>query len=140
MKVLFDTNVLIDAITCRDDFKNQKKLMRYVANETIEGYISSKQITDIYYILRKYVSSETEKRRILRIIMEQFETLPCLKSVCEYCLRSNIEDYEDAVIDETAKIFNVGYIVTNNIDDFKNSKQIIITPRELVILLEAMNQ
>lgn len=141
MKVFFDTNVLIDAFTCRDyDYKNQKQLLRYVANEVIEGYISSKQITDIYYILRKYIPSETEKRRILRVILEQFETLPCLKSVCEYCLKSNIEDYEDAIIDETAKIFNVDYIVTNNKADFNNSKCIIISPKELVLLLDAIHQ
>lgn len=141
MKVFFDTNVLIDAFTCRDyDYKNQKQLLRYVANEVIEGYISSKQITDIYYILRKYISSETEKRRILRVILEQFETLPCLKSVCEYCLKSNIEDYEDAIIDETAKIFNVDYIVTNNKADFNNSKCIIISPKELVQLLDTIHQ
>ena len=141
MKVFFDTNVLIDGITCRDyDYKNQKQLMRYVANETIEGYISSKQITDIYYILRKYVFSEDEKRRVLRVLLEQFETLPYLRSICEYCLKSNISDYEDAIVEETAKIFDIDYIVTNNTSDFKNSRVLVISPKELVTLLNAMNQ
>ena len=141
MKVFFDTNVLIDGLTCRDyDYKNQKQLLRYVAREDIEGYISAKQITDIYYILRKYVSSEAEKRRIIRILLDNFETLPCLKSICQYCLTSDIEDYEDSVIEETAKIFKVDYLVTNNIDDFQKSKLTIISPKELVLLLEACTQ
>ena len=140
MKVFFDTNVLIDAITCRDfDYKNQKQLLRYVAGEVIKGYISMKQITDIYYILRKYVSSESEKRRIIHVLLEQFETLPCLKSVCEYSLTSDIDDYEDAILEETAKIFKVDYLVTNNTVDFQNSKLAVVSPKELVLILNACN-
>lgn len=141
MKVFFDTNVLVDGITCRDlDYKNQKKLLRYVATETIKGYISTKQLTDIYYILRRYVSSESEKRRILHVLMEQFEILPCLKTICEYGLTSSIDDYEDAIIEETAKVFGADCIVTNNAADFQNSRVDIISPKELVAILDACTQ
>jgi predicted nucleic acid-binding protein len=141
MKVFFDTNVLIDALTCRDyDYKNQKQLLRYVASGVVDGYISAKQITDIYYILRKHVPLENEKRRVIRILLENFETLPCLKSICEYCLSTNFDDYEDAIIEETAKIFKIDYLVTNNVMDFKNSQLTIVSPKELVTILDACSQ
>ena len=92
-----------------------------------------------FNILRKYVSSESEKRRIIHILLEQFETIPCSKTICEYSLTSDIDDYEDAIIEETAKIFKVDYLVTNNIIDFQNSKLEIISPKKLVLILDTYN-
>ena len=42
-----------------------------------------------------------------------------------------MDDYEDAIIDETAKVNMISYLVTNNIKDFNNSKSIIMTPKDL---------
>ena len=67
MKVLFDTNVIIDAFTMRDyDYKDSRDLLIKAANKEIDGYVSAKQITDIYYILRKYVNGEQIKKSIIK--------------------------------------------------------------------------
>ena len=132
MKVFFDTNVLIDAFTLRDySYKDSRDLIIKVANKEIDGYFSSKQITDIYYSLRKYVSDEDKRKQIIKDIMQTFTVLPCLPSDLQVSVKSKIDDFEDAVIEEIAKVNMIEYIVTSNIKHFINSSLVIISPNDL---------
>ncbi len=136
MKILFDTNVVIDAFTMRDyDYKASRELLRKVVNEEIEGFLSAKQITDIYYILRKYVSDENTKKQIIKDLLNIFKILPILPSDLSASFNTGIPDFEDAVLEETARVNMINYIVTRNIKDFEKSKLAIVTPEELVALL-----
>ena len=134
MKVLFDTNVIIDALTERyNEYSYSQNLLLKVVDQKIEGYICSNQVTDIYYILRKYFD-ENKRRRIIKNILETFNVLPLLPSFLSYSVYSEISDFEDSVIDEIAKVNMIDYIVSNNTSDFINSKSIIINPKDLSVL------
>ena len=138
MKVLFDTNVIIDAFTMRDyDYKNSRDLLIKATNKDINGYLSAKQITDIYYILRKYINDEQIKKNIISDLCSIFTVLPILPGDIKASLNTKINDFEDAIIEETAKVNMVQYIVTNDIKHFKDSNLVIVTPAELVTLLNA---
>lgn len=135
MKVLFDTNVIIDALTERTkEYKYCQGLINAAVDNKIDGYISSKQVTDIYYILRKELG-ESERRNVIKTISNTFTVLPLLPGDIKYCINSDIVDYEDAVIDEVASVNMVKCIVTNNIKDFNNSKSIIMTPKDLYTIV-----
>lgn len=135
MKVFFDTNVIIDAITERNvSFKNSRNLIIKAANESIDGYICSTQITDIYYILRKYITDSNARKMIIRSILETFKVLPLLPSDLQYVLNSKITDFEDAILEEVAKVNMIKSIVTNNKKDFKESTLTIYSPEELNLL------
>ena len=138
MKVLFDTNVIIDAFTCRgNEYKHARELVLKAVDEEFQGYISSKQVTDIYYILRKYYQSEEQRRFAIKTIMSSFTVLPLLPSDLNYSITNEMIDYEDAVIYETAKVNMVNSIVTSDTKHFKNTKAFIYTPKELVELLNS---
>ena len=136
-KVFFDTNVIIDAITSKDnDYADSQKLIIKVAKNEIEGMICAKQITDIYYILRKYVSSEFERRNIIKYVCSTFKILPLFPADIKFCINSNLTDFEDAVINEVAKVNCANYLVTHDSKHFKNSNLSILTPNELLTLIE----
>ena len=138
MKVFFDTNVIIDAITSRDyNYRDSQKLVVKAAKKEIDGYISSKQITEIYYILRKYINDEKTNRIVLKQILDTFEILPFLQSDAAFCVNSKIDDYEDAVIAEAAKVNCIPYLITNDIKHFKNADINVLTPHDLIVLLDA---
>lgn len=137
MHVFFDSNVIIDGLTCRDQsYKPSRYLLVCAASGRIKGFISAKQITDIYYVLKHYFRIESERRRAIKMICDIFEILPTMKSDIQYCLNTKTKDLEDALIDEVCKVNCVDYLVTNNIKDFENAKSTIITPQQLVSLLE----
>lgn len=138
VKVFFDTNVIVDAFTLRDNsYVPSRDLIRAVISEEIDGYICSKQITDIYYILRKYVQNKIVQKNVIKDISESFKLLPLLGSDISASFGNKIDDYEDAVLEEVAKVNVMKYFVTNNKNHFKNSKMCVVTPEELVTLLEA---
>lgn len=137
LKIFFDSNVIIDALAERDtSFKKSKDLVRYVVAKKVDGYITAKQITDIYYVIKHYFSSEEKRRYIIKTIIETFEILPTTKSDIQYCLHTKMKDLEDALIDEVCKVNCMDYLVTNNVKDFEGAKSCIATPEQLVTLLD----
>ena len=139
-KLFFDTNVIVDAVTARDyDFADSQKLIIKVAKKEIEGIVCAKQISDIYYILRKYVAGESKKRNILKYICATFKVVPLLSSDIKFCLNSDFVDYEDAIINEVAKINCAHYLVTHDVKHFKKTDLVVISPHDLLTLVEANN-
>lgn len=135
MKYLFDTNVIIDALTSRNNISvYSQRLLKEVASSKIKAYLSCKQMTDISYILRKYYSQDDIKE-ILGYLLEMFELLPILPSDIKIAQSLKISDFEDAVIYETAKTNMISCIITNNVKDFNNAKIGIMTPKELITAL-----
>jgi predicted nucleic acid-binding protein len=59
MKVLVDTNVVLDAIANREPFSNNaKKIINLILENKLEGFITANSTTDIYYIARKYLTPD----------------------------------------------------------------------------------
>ena len=123
MKILIDTNVILDWIMIRKpNAANAKKIMEQCLFGTIQGYITSHTITDIFYILRKDFSVEKRKQLLellcegLKVIPENSETILCTLRHKEW------KDIEDGLQMQCAKEVNVDYIVTQNLKDFLTSE------------------
>ena len=71
---------------------------------------------------------------IIKSILETFKVLPLLPSDLQYVLNSKINDFEDAILEEVAKVNMIKSIVTNNKKDFKESTLTIYSPEELNLL------
>ena len=132
-QVFLDTNVIIDALTLRDDdYQPSRQLWRYVLLKQIKGYICSKQITDLYYIFKKYFKNEDIIRQNIADIMNSFEVLPFFKGDILACLKTDMADFEDAVLCEVAKVNMIPIVVTNNVSHFGNSKMMVLTPDQFL--------
>lgn len=137
VKVFLDTNVIVDAMTLRDSaLKPSQKLLRFIAVGKVKGIICSKQITDIHCIFKKYYSTPQQINNSLKVITKLFEILPLFKGDILACLNTEMNDFEDAILDEVATVNVIPYFVTNNIDDFKNSKSMVLTPEQFLTLFQ----
>lgn len=66
MKVLVDTNVIVDALIGRQPyFEDADKIVKLCADKKVHGYLAAHSIPNLYYILRKYLSAE-DRRDVLR--------------------------------------------------------------------------
>ena len=55
MKILIDTNILLDFIIGREPFyENADKVLMLCANKKANGYLAAHSVTNLYYIMRKY--------------------------------------------------------------------------------------
>ncbi len=138
IQAFFDSNIIIDALTSRENSVFSSRLFMLVAHEQIDGYLASKQLTDIAYVLKKYHFTNQEIKALIKSLCDMFTILPTFGSDIAYVLGSNsFFDLEDELIDEIAHVNCVKYLITNNKKDFEASKNIVFTPKEMVTLFDA---
>jgi predicted nucleic acid-binding protein len=136
MKVLIDTCVIIDALQNRAGFaENAQSIFLGVANRSFTGCISAKSVTDIYYLTHKQTHSDEQTRIILKKLFSLFDVIDTFGIDCINAVSSQMGDYEDAVMSETAYRNSVDYIVTRNVKDYSKSKVPVLTPSEFLSLL-----
>ena len=133
MKLFFDSNVIIDALTNREGAVEEARKLLYSATAgEIEGVVSAKQMTDVYYVLRRYIPEHSVRRDIISLLIEGFAILPVDKDVLQKALESVVPDYEDAVICACAEIASVDAIISNDKEIYKNGQIKAISPGEAV--------
>ncbi len=137
MRILADTNVIIDALTSREPWnKSSEKIFLMAANQTIEMYITASSATDIYYLIRKYLHNTEAAKSIMGKLFSLTGILDVGANDCIDALASSINDYEDAVVEKVAHRNDMDYIVTRNIKDYQAGDTKIILPDDFVKLVE----
>ena len=137
MKILADTNVIIDALTSREPWnESAEKIFLMAANHTIEMYITASSATDIYYLIRKYMHQTQKEKAVLERLFSLTGILEVTANDCLEALVSSIGDYEDAVMEKVASRNDMNYIVTRNIKDYQGGNTKIILPDDFVKLME----
>lgn len=137
MRVLVDTCIIIDALQSREPFYiDSQKLFLAVANQRIDGFLTAKSATDIYYITHRQTHSDQETRRILNTLFSLFALLDTTGMDCRRAISSNLSDFEDAVMVESAIRAGMNCIVTRNLKDYKESSVPIYSPADFLQYLE----
>ncbi|HBU11806.1 MAG TPA: DNA-binding protein [Clostridiales bacterium] len=133
MKLLIDTNVILDACLSRAPWnESAEKIILACAEEKAIGCITASSITDIYYILRKTLQSSEQAKQAILKILAIFDVLDVTGLDCEKAFELPIPDYEDALLAHCAKRHKVEWIVTRNPKDFEGSPVKIINPGEVL--------
>ena len=138
MKILFDTNVILDALLQRHPHNiAATQLLAAVECRQIDGFLAATTVTTIHYLATRAADRKQSHQMITRLLM-LFSTAPITYRVLADALLLSFSDFEDAVLHEAARQAGVDGIVTRNGNDFTESTLPIYTPDELLILLNAM--
>ena len=136
MNVLVDTCIVIDYLQMRAPFyDNARDLVMAVAGNQINGYITAKSVTDIYYLMHRYFHDDIRTRNALSSLFKLFQVLDTTALDCQLAILSPISDYEDAVMVETAARNGIDCIVSRNIHDYRNSSVPVYLPQDFLQLL-----
>ncbi len=129
MRVLLDTNVLMDCVAERMGFaENAKAVLRLCMEKTIEGCIAAHSVMNLFYILRKHLSLD-ERRRVLLQFCKFLSVVKIDKTLIIAALQNDgFTDVEDCLQSECAKAIAADYIVTRNVKDFADSPIPAIPP------------
>jgi predicted nucleic acid-binding protein len=140
MKVLFDTNVVLDFLVKREPFASSAaRLFAYVERGRIQGILGATTITTIHYLTAKVTDRATAIASV-RALIALFEVAPVTRSVIERSLAENTPDFEDAVLYEAGKHYGVDVVVTRNEDHFRSSGLTVYTPPELLAYLTVIDE
>lgn len=132
MKVLVDTNVILDVLCNRKEFVTDSlRVFQCCEAQHITGYISALSIPNIVYIMRKELDPERIKE-ILHTLTMVFSIVELREGDLLKAAELPFDDYEDAIQSICAAKVQADYIVTRNGRDFANSSVPAISPTNLL--------
>jgi len=139
MKVLFDTNVMLDALLDRDPFASSAILLfAKVELGELQGYLCATTVTTTYYLAAKINGHESATEMVGKLLAI-FDVAPVNRYVLEDALAQGSSDFEDAVLYASACLVGADAIVTRDQTGFRAAEMPILSPPELLHLLQAMN-
>ena len=137
MRVMIDTNILLDVLIHRDEFYNNSKAVLSLCEErTIQGFTSASAITDIFYITRKALGSVEETYKVISSILNIVRVLTVTNDDVLNAFQVNAKDFEDCLMATCARSNKCDGIVTRNKKDFLSFGVTLFSPEELLQFIE----
>lgn len=129
MNVIFDTNVVMDALTNREPFAEAStEAIALAGDKGCSVAITANTVTDLFFLLRKHFSNAEQAKATLLRLVKTVTILDTTREVCLLAFDSPVVDFEDAVLVESAVKWGADCIVTRNISDFAASPIEAIEP------------
>lgn len=129
MKVLLDSNVVIDVLEQREKFFDDSyAVVRLAAEERIEALVPAGSISDIYYIIRRGGKDPASARDAMAAFLQLVRICDTAAADVISALTLPMPDFEDAVVAATARREKVDFIITRNENDFVGSPIEAVSP------------
>ena len=131
MKVLVDTNIIIDIALNRKPFVEQAALLwRLAEQKEITACLSNTSITDIFYIINKHAGQE-KARSFIADVLDTFKLADIDEEGFREALNLDMNDFEDAVQYVICTRNGCDVLATRNKADYGDRPN-VLAPAELV--------
>lgn len=140
MRVLFDTNVVLDVLFARAPHVGPATaLLDRVASRSLDGLLGATTLTTIHYLATKAAGPGPAQRH-LRTLLALFDVAPVTRAVLTDALELDFPDYEDAVLHEAARHAGAEAIATRDPKGFAKARLRVYAPDELLRFIQATSQ
>lgn len=139
MKLLLDTNIIIDATEERNDTHKAAQLLLMLGKlGEFKLCASPSQWTDVFYILThgEQAHKQDKAKQILKDARESVSVSMMGEAEIDKALNSAWADFEDAVVYQAAVSSKADALITNNKKDFALSELPTFTCKEFFEWLE----
>lgn len=129
MKVLIDTDVILDFFYDRKPFSNEATQLIYLCEKgVVQGFVTTVMLSNIYYLLRK-TAKHDKVIESLKVLLNFMHVAVTNKLAVENALNSSFKDFEDALQNySAAQIEDLNIVITRNVKDYKTSSLAVLTP------------
>ncbi len=140
MRVLIDTNIVLDFLLQREPFFQEAELL-FQAIDAGQGvsYVTATTLTDLFYIARKHTRSIEQARQAVSEILTAMAICPIDRAVLESAFNSGLADFEDAVQIFSAAAQGLDVILTRDAQGFLSSSIPMLSVQELLRQLGKQN-
>jgi predicted nucleic acid-binding protein len=141
VKVLVDTNVVLDVFLKQEPFYKDSTVILHLANcGKVNAFLAVVSMTNIFYILQRNRKNFSDIYYCLDELSDFFQVVPVTKITIASALALRWNDFEDAVQFISAKESNADFIITRNKADYRASDIPIMTPTEFIAFLKAREE
>jgi predicted nucleic acid-binding protein len=114
MKVLLDTNVILDVLASREPFlASAATIFALAGKKKFAAYVTASSVTDLYYILRRKLPNDV-CREALRNLFNLCSAIPVTQRDCQSALDDPVDDFEDALMMVYGRKIGVDYVITRD--------------------------
>jgi predicted nucleic acid-binding protein len=139
MRVLFDTNIILDLFLDRSPFADEAaELWQANADGRIEGFVSAITPVNLFYIARR-LKDRSAAFQAVEELLAAMSVCPVDQVTLQTALTLPFIDYEDAVQHAGATGNGVQVIVTRNGKDFVGATVAVLSPAELLVQLPPLS-
>lgn len=132
MKVLVDTNVLLDVIARREPFyADSASVWTLAETGKLAACISAMSLPNLFYLLSR-IKGPKAARNAISIMRDIFDLVPLDAQITNQALDADIEDFEDAIQFFSALRAGATTLITRNPRDFPTQDIAIQTPAEFL--------
>lgn len=137
MRVLLDTDVVLDVVLAREPFAQKSaQLFKLHEQGTIDAYIAAITPINVFYVTRK-LKGAREAQLAVELLLMSLWVCPLSHVVLDDAYKLPFGDYEDAVQHASATASGLDTIVTRDIDDYKNVALPVLSPTGFLKRLES---
>lgn len=139
MKVLIDTNILLDVILQREPHLELSKRVLQCCQSIVDGYIAIHTFSNMFYILHEIEKFTIEEcRNTFNKLLYVFDVAGLNKQDIVSAVNNNaFLDIEDSMQHEASVSAGLDYIVTRNCKDYEKGSIPAVTPKEFLLLVHA---
>ena len=135
MKLLIDTNVVLDVLLRREPFsKTAAEVLNLTQRDDVQEYVSASAITDIYYIANKQMKDRDAVRDLLKRLLMIVSVAAVSEREIQNALNLAWGDFEDSVQYSVALLNEMDGIVTRNPSDYQEANIRIWLPEQALEL------
>ena len=127
--ILVDLNVILDVLLERRGYQSSQAVLE---SSLYKIFISAHIVTTFAYLLENAKVPKEEIKRNIDWLLDTFEVVATTDEILGKALKSDIADFEDAVIEQAALKCEAEAIITGNINDFTKSTIHAVTPEEFI--------
>lgn len=129
MRLLIDTNVILDVLLHREPFCTSAE--EVLALPGVEKYLSASAVTDVYYIAYRQIKNRDVVRELLGRVLKTVKIATVTGDDIHAAFALNWKDFEDSVQFAVADANKFDGIVTRNMEGFADDEVKIFTPEEV---------
>lgn len=135
MKLLIDTNVVLDVLLQREPFcRTATAVLNLTQRDDVREYVSASAITDIYYIANKQMKDRNAVRDLLKRLLMVISVAAVSEREIQNALNLAWGDFEDSVQYSVALMNEMDGIVTRNSSDYQEANMRIWLPEQALEL------
>lgn len=137
MRLFLDINVILDVLSKRAPwFEDSAAILSLLETDELDGVVAAHSVTTLFYLASKHLGQRRATARLLDLL-KLVSVSPVDQDTILRALALGWADFEDALQMLCADNAGVDYIVTRNPRDFESDSIPVLTPTELLAILQA---
>lgn len=136
MDVLIDTNIILDMVLKRENYRLTVLLFETIEKIGARAYITATTVTDLFYIIHRQTHNKERTYSIMQNIFKIVYVLSVTGEDIRKAFDRGWKDFEDCVQYVTAQDNQMDYIITSNGKDFESHDEIVVLPEQWITMFK----